>query len=151
MLDRRYNSRGCQTGIECLRQAPNQRQGVLENAVPCADSGAPSGRRGPGILQVARSQRTCSIELFAGPTILKSYSQSHKSGLSHDNIALSRVGSVAFRSAVIKEFVVDCLHRPKTLLRTSGQNSFATLKNASRAICCPHFSAVFPNDRLAAG
>src|ERR1700693_549403 len=25
------------------------------------------------------------------------------------------------------------------LLRTSGQNSFATLKKASRAICCPHF------------
>ena len=37
------------------------------------------------------------------------------------------------------------------LLRTSGQNSFATLKKVSRAICCPHLFAVFPNDRFTAG
>ena len=68
MLDR-HNSRGCKTGIECLRQAPNQRQSVLENAVPCADSGVPSRHRGLGILCVPRSQPACSIEGFAGPTI----------------------------------------------------------------------------------
>src|ERR1700722_8076289 len=43
---------------------------------------------------------------------------------------------------------VQCLN---ILLRTSGQNSFATLKKASRAICCPHLFAVFPNDRFTAG
>jgi hypothetical protein len=37
------------------------------------------------------------------------------------------------------------------LLRMSGQNSFATLKKVSRAICCPHLSAVFANDRFTAG
>ena len=42
-------------------------------------------------------------------------------------------------------------HCPNNFLRTSGQNSFATLKNASRAICCPHLFAVFANDRSAAG
>lgn len=43
---------------------------------------------------------------------------------------------------------VQCLNN---FLRTSGQNSLATLKNVSRAICCPHLSAVFPNDRSEAG
>jgi hypothetical protein len=43
---------------------------------------------------------------------------------------------------------VQCL---KNLLRTSGQNSFATLNKVSRAICCPHLFALLPNDRSAAG
>ena len=53
------------------------------------------------------------------------------------------------------------LHRPtvsvsgaqclNNFLRTSGQNSLVTLKKVSRAICCPHLSAVFPNDRSEAG
>jgi hypothetical protein len=42
----------------------------------------------------------------------------------------------------------QCLNN---LLRTSGQNSFVTLKNVSKAICCPHLFAVFPNDRSVAG
>jgi len=48
----------------------------------------------------------------------------------------------------VSESRAQCLN---ILLRTSGQNSFATLKKVSRAICCPHLFAVFPNDRLAAG
>src|ERR1700735_2224489 len=60
-------------------------------------------------------------------------------------------------------FVLSALHCPSALtrcqrhanaqclnilLRTSGQNSFATLNKVSRAICCPHLFAVFPNDRF---
>jgi len=42
----------------------------------------------------------------------------------------------------------QCLNN---FLRTSGQNSLVTLKKASRAICCPHLSTVFENDRSEAG
>ena len=48
----------------------------------------------------------------------------------------------------VSESRAQCLN---ILLRTSGQNSFATLKKVSRAICCPHLFAVFPNDRFTAG
>src|ERR1700733_405557 len=48
----------------------------------------------------------------------------------------------------VSESRAQCLN---ILLRTSGQNSFATLKKVSRAICCPHLFAVSPNDRFTAG
>jgi hypothetical protein len=62
-----------------------------------SDSGVPWRHRGLGILYIPRSRPACSIELFTAPKIWKSHSQCHKSALSHDNIGLSRVGSVAFR------------------------------------------------------
>ena len=43
------------------------------------------------------------------------------------------------------------IHRPNSLCRTSGQNSFMTLKAVSTAICWPHLFIVFPRLRSVAG
>ncbi len=139
-----------------VRRAQDRAQ-LRKTWLPSMQSSKPETKHSSAFVRsaVSKNESKCILSIFSLNTLQNSVFVAYNCDFSVGIGFLRGIVSFVLSDSPLRVSVnqgvspgAQCLN---SLLRTSGQNSFATLKNVSSAICWPHLFAVFPSDRSAAG